>query len=784
MTGSAVVLRRALCIGGGVAVALSLAPQAPHAAAAGSPTATPSFATPVVVDNFRPGFEPTIAVDRRPGNGHVYASVPNGFSTTETFLWRSDDAGTSFHLTEGNAVGKAATCAGGGDTEIQVDPVSGALYFADLQGLTNFSTSVSNDQGHTFTTTCKGVNGSGVDRQWLGVDTNGGKTAVGTAATAGRLYLDYDNVAQQGGSNQLVMNQSLDGVNYGSSCVPAGAIAPCAGLPAVISNDEGLPGPIVVDDVPGSTHQHSVYAVHTSGDTGSVLVSICRGKPGDATAAAVATDCTDPTQVNNSTTRVNKYWHDVAIRQETLVNGSRTDSINNIFPAIAADTAGNLYATWSEYPGKTTGGAFTPNGPGAIKFAYSTNGGETWSTPVTVNKLELNNNVLPWITAGSPGRVAIAWYGAPQATNAMGQYGSDTLDKGTWNVYLAESTGALTGGGFSQAKVSDHQAKFGTISTQGLGGSPDRSLGDYLQVTTGPRGEAEVIYVDDTSGDRNVTPAPQEAAGPVMFVKQTGGDSLFATVGGLGTPPVNPVNSVSGFAGSCCPAFYSQAGLDNPPPSDGHLTVTGSSIQLIDPTHLQVTLDTADPKLASHLGPDPADGGTTNQWVVRWAYPTPGGQGDGNIFYTSMETDAGLGPKYFDGSTGALFTTHAKNFTYQPDHTVKGSIAGNRITWTVPVADVGGVGDGSTLNSVSAFTLTAAGPSVPVTPTAQSPRNDLSPNGVGNLIDTSPPYTVVLGTPGTNVPETPWAPGLALLGAAVIGVVGVRRRHAVQLRSM
>ena len=111
---------------------------------------------------------------------------------------------------------------------------------------------------------------------------------------------------------------------------------------------------------------------------------------------------------------------------------------------------------------------------------------------------------MPWITAGSPGRIGIAWYGAPQASEA-GNFGPDTLDHGTWNVYYAQATNALDAGGptFAVTKVSDHQVKFGNISTQGLGGSPDRSLGDFMQVQTGLNGEAVISYVDDTSRDRN-----------------------------------------------------------------------------------------------------------------------------------------------------------------------------------------------------------------------------------------------------------------------------------------
>jgi hypothetical protein len=267
------------------------------------------FGLHTVVDHFRPGFEPDIQVDGR--TGQTYSSEPFGFSTTQSFVWRSDDARRSFHLTEGNVLGKPTTCVGGGDTELKVDPVNSDLYFADLQGLTNFSASHSSDHGKTWQTSCNSVNGTGVDRQWLGIDTNGGTTAVGGGAHDGRLYLDYDNVAQNtdtsnGGQNtlgnQLVMNESVDGVHYGASCTTAGV--PCPLPPAVISADEGIPGNIVVDDTPGGRYQHSVYAIHTSTLGNSVIVSRCRGAEGDTDAPQVAADCTDPTMTGVDTLTV------------------------------------------------------------------------------------------------------------------------------------------------------------------------------------------------------------------------------------------------------------------------------------------------------------------------------------------------------------------------------------------------------------------------------------------------------------------------------------------------
>ncbi|MDQ3879229.1 MAG: glycoside hydrolase, partial [Actinomycetota bacterium] len=327
------------------------------------------------------------------------------------------------------------------------------------------------------------------------------------------------------------MNESLDGVHYGSFCTAAGAA--CAGPPAVASPDEGIPGNIVVDNQPpnqGDPFVHRVYAIHTSGKGDAVIVSYCSGAQGDDTAAKIANSCTDPSQVApGDPGHVNMYWHDSYVRKPGRYG------TGYLFAAIAIDHSGNLYAVWAEYPSATNGGS--ANGPGVVKLSVSKDGAKTWSDPINVSPAKLGNNVMPWIVAGDAGRVDIVWYGAPQAKE-NGKYGPDTLDHGTWNVYMAQSLNALASKPtFKVTKVSDHQNKFGNISTQGLGGSPDRSLGDFMQVHAGRKGQAIISYVDDTSADRNPDfcggcgQTPAEAAGPIMIAEQNRGPSLFKSVG-------------------------------------------------------------------------------------------------------------------------------------------------------------------------------------------------------------------------------------------------------------
>ena len=72
------------------------------------------------------------------------------------------------------------------------------------------------------------------------------------------------------------------------------------------------------------------------------------------------------------------------------------------WPAIDVDSAGNVYIAWDE------GG----NGARAagVWYSYSKDGGRTWAAPVRVDKTDATD-IWPWIAVGSPGRVAIAWFG-------------------------------------------------------------------------------------------------------------------------------------------------------------------------------------------------------------------------------------------------------------------------------------------------------------------------------------------------------------------------------------
>ena len=774
------------------AIAALLAAGSASALAAPSTHGTPApgFGTPVVTNPFEPGYEPDVAIDKSAAHrGRTYVSWPNGFSTTISYFLRSDDGLRSFHPIEANTAGKPLSCPGGGDTDTAVNNHDGELFFADLQGLTNFSNAISKDGGHTLTVSCTAVPGSGVDRQWLAVDNNGGSSSVGGGTGDGRTYFTYDNVAQDPGNsvataadNQLVINESKDGYNYGggSGCVTPGVN--CALPPAVISRSEGIPGNAIVDNTPHGRYEHTVYVPHVDASGSTPTVDWCRGTPNLVrTAASVADACTNPTNfAPGDPQRVNVLWHDTA-----LIHGGKDHLAG--FVTMSDDSAGNLYVVWAQYPG--TG---APTGPGVVYLATSTDGGVHWSTPTRVSRPSTPTVVFPWVAAGDPGRVDIVWYGAPQASY-KGQYGPDTLNDGTWDVYLAQSLNALSAHpAFTVVKADDHQNKYGNISTQGLGGSPDRSLGDFLEIQSGVHGEAVISYVDDTSADRNKDvclgcgQTPAEAAGPAMIAVQTTGPSLYRKVGTLRGDTRRPYGSVTDPAGD---AFVATGGKDLSAPKS--LDVTGVSVTQPDASHLRITLRTADPALANHLQVSASLGGPTADWVVRWAAPQYHHAGDGNMFYVGMESTLGGAPAFYTGSTTALETTHAKYFVYGHDHAIPGTIKGSTITWTVPLSLIDSPSRGQGLYSITGFTWVQSGPTVvgPATPQSGNAAAYTPPN----LAGASSPLSFVIGRrgaaaagPGGSRPlQLPTGLPVALtvlVGTAALSAAAVAVRRQPQVR--
>ncbi|MGH9641384.1 MAG: PA domain-containing protein, partial [Terriglobales bacterium] len=157
--------------------------------------------------------------------------------------------------------------------------------------------------------------------------------------------------------------------------------------------------------------------------------------------------------------------------------------LGNLFPALAVDNFGYVYAAWSDNTN--------------VYYSYSTTHGTSWSPAINITQGTTQagmSNLFTWMTADANGHVAIAWYGADMAGN------SNTISA-NWNVFVAETVnGHAKTPVFTLSKATDHVNHTGSISTGGLTGSSDRSLADFFQIAMDPNHLVNIAFADNHAG--------------------------------------------------------------------------------------------------------------------------------------------------------------------------------------------------------------------------------------------------------------------------------------------
>lgn len=143
----------------------------------------------------------------------------------------------------------------------------------------------------------------------------------------------------------------------------------------------------------------------------------------------------------------------------------------------AADEAGNVYLAWGEDDGGDVG----------IWLAASQDDGKTWTDPVRVDVGDASD-VFPTLTAGAPGKVAVAYYENTEKGNP-----SDV--KGAWNVTLAWTADAFAATPvFERANLTSSPVKEGPICISGTSCTGDREFADYFQIHVLPDGRVGAIF--------------------------------------------------------------------------------------------------------------------------------------------------------------------------------------------------------------------------------------------------------------------------------------------------
>lgn len=439
--------------------------------------ATPlQFSVPVQVDPQRFATEPALAIAPW---GAVFTSGPWGFSTGQSFLWRSQDGANSFDIEkiDVSPVGlrPCSTPAGpgGGDTDqIAFTAVDGrqVVVFVDLESLAGVLTCTSFDGGQTWAvqntlTTTQQAEGA-ADRMWLAHDV----LAVNGVATD-VLYLVSDDLVSGGDA----VYRTLDYGRYWE------VVAQPAFQNAV---SIGNPGGVVLDQA-----NHLLYLANTDGS--DVVVGV---------GASAASGQLSFTTRKVATMAVAPYPADLV--------------------RIGIDQGGNVYVCWIE------------PADNSVVASYSTDHGATWAAPRTVSPAG-TTNAFPAIVAGSTGRVALAWYTTTTP-------GAVQTNRGPWYIGFTQSVNALdVTPAYTFVRATPHPIHINPICTQGLNcsagsGMADRNLGDFMSIGIDADGAALVVYVD--TANQLFDPAQTSSAGApnIHVVRQLSGPSLLAHTGQVG----------------------------------------------------------------------------------------------------------------------------------------------------------------------------------------------------------------------------------------------------------
>jgi hypothetical protein len=672
-------LRRVVGIGA-VWIAAMVGAMAGAPAVALTTAASPGFGEPTPAGVFGNGFETDVRLDDTGTNQIAYEGAPQSLSSTISTLQRSLDGGKTFKLVPGSASGlsggKNFTCpAGGGDVELDVDP-SGHLYYTDLT-LANFSVARSDDKATTFNagTNCAGVPDSGVDRPWL--------THLGDPTAGGAEFQVYDRFAQStpplcpvatAFNNLLVVARSPV---LGAPASTAGIqYSPSLGL----SCDEGIMGNDETFDYSAQGGGPEFFVIHDNAALNSISVVRCDIGPESLTNPTGLTNCAD---------------HLVASFGPSPNHPGSVTGAN--FPTMAVDDRGGLFAVWEQAPGMP--GAVTGNT--SLEFATSSDKGTTWTHAQKLPTGNLFQNVFAWPGAGDPGRVDVAFYGAPEKVS--GNFGPDST-VGHYGLYMVQT---LDNGASWSAPVlaSEHIIHVGTMSTLLGGQNGNRTLGDFIQMRIGPQGEANISFADSNNQDSGFNPQG-------MFVRQNSGPSVFANANGTGS-----VSLPAAPAGGCVTDPTGDATFDAADavgPNNPNLDLTGVCMSQPDTLHYRVTMTIAN---LGSLAPGAQAGGTTLIWQTQWHEPSSGDLNNGGaLFMVYAESVNGATPTCWAGQNAAILVGGGVELTYPGTTQLTGSAcsvvqgAPGTITITVPKSVVSVPSPDSTiLYSVTASTQTLIG---------------------------------------------------------------------------
>jgi uncharacterized repeat protein (TIGR01451 family) len=429
------------------------------------------------------GADPLVDVDMR-GNGRVFVNFPWGRITTPTLpniVARSLDHGDTFRTLFDESCPTSNSqprCGdpGIGNSTLALSPDNDNVYLSGIVGFQSLSASASSNAGDTWPNFYPVTAPGGMDRPWLLAP--GGQTA----------HLAWNNLAlSQPGQLSVQYATTSDG---GASWIVDPEPKYAAG---------GMTR-LVMDRSAQSPARGTIYQVF--GDPANFTVGV------DKVRVAVSRDATKTFETHE-------------------VGGNLADVYGvGSLPWVTVDTAGNLYAVWwtdsgSDVVMRTSNISDPANDP-----RVGGEPGSTWSPYVhQVSTGAAETAVVGNVAAGSPGNVAIVYYG----TNGLGI--PDTQPPNAeWYPFVAHSANALDPNpAFTQSVIGHRPVHKGGLCTDPSGqGCPEgstRGLRNWMNVGIDPDGRLYAAWSDDNNhGNRT----------GIRFAKQLTGPSLMT-----GNPPLN-----------------------------------------------------------------------------------------------------------------------------------------------------------------------------------------------------------------------------------------------------
>jgi BNR/Asp-box repeat len=452
----------------------------------------PSFGADLVLPGGQ-GAEPSLAIDTSPtaSRGDIYAAAIG--DSNGPLEWHSYDGGKTWSQpvpfdTNGQARGE--------DQDIAVN-TNGDLLATDLD-IAYASVQISRDQGKSFDAGTQTAFED--DRPWI--------TAAGQ-----NVYVAYHDFAAE----TPVVCTSHDGGSTFPTCIPTfGGDASAANC---VENT--VPARALSVD-PTDFSLNFLYSCSTAAEN-------AQHPPFGPLHDFYLAQSTDG----------GLTWTTHTVFQADTSNG-KAPSYGNIFGTLAIDSGGNYYALFDG----TADDNNADTNPYHVYLEVSTDHGQTWSKPIQVDH-DANGagtHVLAHLAVTAPGNVDVVWYGTSATGEPNGACGTvvsqspctdssgkpdgfpDYTDPNApaWNVYLAQSTNALSASPtFKQVAANPTPTHYGEICTNGIVcGSSDRSLLDYISVAVDCKGLAHIVYGGNTKA--------QETAGDtfVHVTNQTGGAAL------------------------------------------------------------------------------------------------------------------------------------------------------------------------------------------------------------------------------------------------------------------